>query len=116
MKKLGTVKNVIHDGTILLKGEETPAPGVKVFDSRGAEVGGVTRIFGPADRPYVSVRPGTDTDAIGLLGAPLYYDPERRVEDRARTGKRTARGRSRAPGSGKKGVNKWRRKEKPRKK
>ena len=124
MKKLGTVKNVIHDGTILLRASETPAPGTKVYDLRGAEVGKVARVFGPVNEPYVSLRPKARTDNIGLLGTTLYLGSEEQVaRDRAQSvARRTPKaqhGRFK-PRSGeparKKGVTKWQRKEKPRKK
>ena len=96
MKKLGTVKNVIHDGTILLRALETPRPGTPVFDSRGEQVGTVARTFGSVQAPYVSVRPKGQIDSFGMLNSTLYageYKPAR-----------------------KKGVNKWQRKGKPQRK
>ncbi len=102
MKKLGTVKNVIHDGSILLQASETAQkaetfrPGTPVFDSRGGEIGKVTRTFGPVSDPYISVKPKGQIDAFGMLNSSLYageFKPAHR-----------------------KGVNKWQRKGKPRKK
>ncbi len=125
MKKLGTVRNVIHDGTILLgmdtgPAPETPAQGTTVFDQRGVEVGRVARVFGPVGSPYISVRKKPDVDPIGLLGTSLYLDPEQKPAPRPRakasSGRRTfvkRGGRSGPPM--KKGVKEYRRKEKPRK-
>ncbi len=96
MKKLGTVKNVIHDGTILLKALEISRPGTPVFDSRGGEIGKVARVFGPVSSPYISVRPKGHIDAFSMLNSTLYageYKPAHR-----------------------KGVNKWQRKGKPQRK
>ncbi len=96
MKKLGTVKNVIHDGTILLKALEISRPGTPVFDSRGGEIGKVARVFGPVNSPYISVRPKGNIDAFSMLNSTLYageYKPAHR-----------------------KGVNKWQRKGKPQRK
>ena len=83
MKKLGTVKNVIHDGTILLGASGTdvrdiPRQGARVFDSRGVEVGTVSRVFGPVKEPYISLRPTTRGDNVGLLGTALYLGAEER--------------------------------------
>ncbi|MDD4307709.1 MAG: Gar1/Naf1 family protein [Thermoplasmata archaeon] len=124
MKKLGTVKNVIHDGTILLRASETPTPGTKVYDLRGVEVGKVARVFGPVKEPYIALKPRQGAEKIGLLGTTLYFSTDEHVNhDRPRPiGRRTPReqhGRFKARSSGpvkKKGVNTWQRKEKPRKK
>ncbi len=94
MKKLGTVKNVIHDGTILLKASEIFRPGTPVFDSRGEEIGKVARTFGPVEEPYVSIRPKGQIDAFGMLNSTLYAGEFK-------------------PTYKKKGVNKWQRKGKP---
>jgi rRNA processing protein Gar1 len=124
MKKLGTVENVIHDGTVILRTSETPAPGTRVFDSRGAEVGRVARVFGPVSEPYVSLRPRPGTDTLQLVGAALYTGQEERAgQDRHTAGRphapmrRDAGRAQRASRPGKnRGVNeKWQRKGKPRK-
>jgi RNA-binding protein len=122
MKKLGTVKTIIHDGSILLQATEVPSPGTRVCDMRGDEVGRIIRVFGPVTGPYVSVRPKPGTETVGLLGATLYSGSEEQPrhsrsvkayapkERRARFGPRSG-----GPGK-KKGVNTWQRKGKPRKK
>ncbi|MDO9537684.1 MAG: Gar1/Naf1 family protein [Thermoplasmata archaeon] len=175
MKKLGTVKNVIHDGTILLNTsgttvQEIPAPGARVYDSRGMEIGRVARVFGPVKEPYIALKPISDIETFELLGASMYLGTEeQRNEDRQRAVRRSSNqrtgygarqrtghgprqktgygsrpttgrnprpetgqrsrpetGRSPSPRRGeeksrstgpakKKGVNKWQRKEKPRK-
>jgi len=93
MKQMGKVKNVIHDGNILLQGNDKFKPGTPVFDSRGNEVGVVKRTFGPVNGPYISVKPKGQTDVLGLINSSLY------------AGKAPAK---------EKGVNKWqRRKGKP---
>jgi len=92
MKKLGAVKNIIHDGTILIRASEISRPGTPVFDSRGGEVGKVARVFGPVNEPYLTVRPKGQIDAFGLLNSTLYageYKPAHRkgVNKRQRKGK-----------------------------
>lgn len=115
MKKLGNVKNVIHDGSILLQALGTPVPGTRVCDMRGAEVGKVARVFGPVDAPYVSVKPKPGTETVGLLGTALYLCPEDRVRHDRAEQRFVPRNRSAGPGK-KKGVKAWQRKGKPRKK
>jgi len=124
MKKLGIVKNVIHDGTILLRASEIPAPGTRVYDLRGVEVGKVARVFGPVKEPYISLKPKPQIETMGLLGTTLYLGSEEQVsQNRPRaTGRRPPKmqygkfkTRSSEPVK-KKGGNKWQRKENPRKK
>ncbi len=122
MKKLGTVKNIIHDGSILLQALEAPLPGTRVCDMRGAEVGRITRVFGPVIAPYISVRPKLGIETVGLLGSTLYSVSEEQPKRNRSTKPYAPRERHRRfrPGSGepgkKKGVNTWQRKGKPRKK
>jgi rRNA processing protein Gar1 len=124
MKKLGIVKNVIHDGTILLRASEMPVPGTRVYDLRGVEVGKVARVFGPVKEPYVSLKPKPQTETMGLLGTTLYLGSEELLsQNRPRTtGRRPSKmqhGKFKARSAGpvkKKGGNKWQRKENPRKK
>jgi rRNA processing protein Gar1 len=127
MKKLGTVDNVIHDGTMLLSAtgadaRDIPAQGTSVCDSRGVVVGHVSRVFGPVKEPYITVKPREQTDMLGLIGSALYAGPEEQNrrprptrEPRRFRREGATRPRSRGP-IGKKGVNRWQRKEKPRKK
>ena len=121
MKKLGTVKNIIHDGTILLSaaGQDIPPQGARVYDQRGAEIGKVARVFGPVNGPYISLKPKPNIETLGLLNSTLYLDPEERpapkkIQTRGRNF--SERGRRSAGPPRKKGVNTYRRKEKPRKK
>jgi len=96
MIKLGNVKNVTHDGSILLQASEIFRPGTPVFDSRGGEIGKVARVFGPVNCPYISVKPKGQIDTFGILNSTLYageYKPAHR-----------------------KGVKKWQRKGKPQRK
>ena len=72
MKKLGTVKNIIHDGTKPLEAHETSKPGTPIYDSRGRMVGKVARVFGPVNGPYVSVKPTGHFDALSIMNSSLY--------------------------------------------
>ena len=116
MKQLGTVKNVIHDGSILVSvsgfpADCMPARGIRVFDRRGLPVGRVARVFGPVNAPYVSLRPEAGTETLGLLGTALYLDPEERPPAKP-VRKGGHRERPRAGSLRKKGVKSYRRKEK----
>ncbi len=76
MKRLGVIKNVMRDGSILMKATMSVKPGTVVYDARGKALGNVTRMFGPVDGPYLvlKVRSGVP-DTLKLLESTVYFDP-----------------------------------------
>ncbi len=87
MKRLGVIKNVMRDGSILMKATMLAKPGTVVYDARGKALGNVTRMFGPVDGPYLvlKVRSG-GSDTLKLLESTVYFDPNGPVDDRKRRG------------------------------
>lgn len=60
--------------TLRAPGREPAPEGSVVVDRTGREVGRIARVFGPVDRPFLSVRPRAPlraADAAQLLGATL---------------------------------------------
>ncbi len=87
MKRLGVIKNVMRDGSILLKATISAEPGTAVYDTRGRNLGNVTRMFGPTDRPFMALKLRSDTpDTLKLLGTEVYFDPDRSGSTRKRRG------------------------------
>ena len=76
MKRLGSIKNVMRDGSILLKTTESVRKGTLVYDARGKNLGKVTRVFGPVNGPYMVMK-ATDkiTNDPKLLESLVYFDP-----------------------------------------
>ena len=70
MDFLGTVSEITSDGRVVVQAITPPDMGGPVFDVRNRRIGRVVRIFGPVDRPYVSVE--VDDPSISLAGAELY--------------------------------------------
>ncbi len=74
MEQLGIVRELSHTGLLVVRGRYAPAIGSKVLDRSKRPIGVVKRIFGPVERPYLSVRPKTkDTRKLmRLIGATVY--------------------------------------------
>lgn len=70
---VGPVVAVGADGLVVLRGREVPE-GTLVEGGRGRFVGRVVKVFGPVQRPYLSVRPRRGLppeEMLVLLGTPL---------------------------------------------
>ncbi len=76
MKRLGTVKNVMRDGSILLKITIAVKPGTIVYDARGESLGRVSRVFGPVEEPYMIMKHHSEgSETLNLLDSVVYFDP-----------------------------------------
>jgi RNA-binding protein len=74
MDVLGIVEEVTHEGIIIVRGEMTPDYGNFVYDSKQKRIGTVKRIFGPVDKPYVSVTPVDRSILVNVTGKKLYIE------------------------------------------
>ena len=75
MKRLGSIKNVMRDGSILLKTTESVKAGTAVFDARGTCLGKVIRVFGPVSEPYMVMKASDKKlNVAQLLDSSVYYD------------------------------------------
>ena len=73
MKRIGeTVR--IAQGLLVARSPDDGFPdvGSAVMTEELDDVGYVVEIFGPVERPYVSITPNDDVNPASLLGAPLY--------------------------------------------
>jgi len=75
MKRLGTVKNIMRDGSLLLRITEEVGPGTSVFDARGERIGKVARVFGPVHEPYATVQSDLHNQDLSMLNSDAYFDP-----------------------------------------
>ena len=74
MDVLGVVEDVTGEGIIIVRGEMTPEYGNSVYDSKQKNIGSVKRIFGPVDKPYVSVVPADRSVLMNITGKKLYIE------------------------------------------
>jgi len=74
MDVLGVVEEVTHEGMIIVRGDVTPEYGNIVYDAKQKKIGSVKRIFGPVDRPYVSVAPSDKAVPANIAGKKLYFE------------------------------------------
>jgi len=75
MKRLGVVKDITYRGTLLAIGESPPDSGVEVLDSRRRRVGKVVRVFGPVEKPFISIEPTLKGKSLlGLVGTELFTE------------------------------------------
>ncbi|MCX6651721.1 MAG: Gar1/Naf1 family protein [Methanomassiliicoccales archaeon] len=93
MQFLGNVQEVTVDGNLVVRAAFTPKLRDKVWDNRKRLMGGVVRIFGPVDSPYVTVEPTGDTSLLSVAGKQVYIDG---VDDHG-SGKQRERGRGDNP-------------------
>lgn len=73
MKRLGDVVRTAQGLAIVRSPDEAYADvGSSVVDEDLSTVGTVVDVFGPVDRPYLAVNPGSSVHLPGLLGKTLY--------------------------------------------
>ncbi len=56
MKFLGNSLHIANSGKLIARSDKTPSAGGIVFDSNKNKIGKVNYVFGPTDKPYVSIR------------------------------------------------------------
>ena len=89
MEFLGIVDGTADNGIAIVIGTENiPDIGNPVFDSAGNKIGTVKRIFGPVDKPFITVAVGSAAVSKGLKGKELYT-----AKRRAQNGKDKRRNR-----------------------
>jgi len=71
---LGIVEDVTGDGIIIVRGDNVPDHGNIVYDAKQKRIGSVKRIFGPVERPYISVAPFDRTVLKNISGKKVYFD------------------------------------------
>ncbi|UCE37058.1 MAG: H/ACA RNA-protein complex protein Gar1 [Thermoplasmata archaeon] len=73
MQELGLIKGLGYDGNLLVLGKLTPKLNSKVVDNSKKIVGTVTRVFGPVDSPYISIKvPKNQKPTLDIVGKVVY--------------------------------------------
>ncbi len=77
MRLLGVVQDISHDGKLIVKARFAPKMRELVRDNLKAEVGRVTKVFGPVRSPYVAIEPKKEQKTLAVLGKEVYVQQER---------------------------------------
>lgn len=56
MKFLGNSLHIANSGKLIARSDKTPSDGGIVFDSNKNKIGKVNYVFGPTNKPYISIR------------------------------------------------------------
>ena len=74
MNFLGVVEEITSDGKMVVTCETAPEIGDSVFDAKKKHIGSVKRIFGPVDKPYVSVMATDKSVLTDISGKKVYFE------------------------------------------
>ena len=72
----GVVVNIDNRGNLIARSKKTPKEGARVFDKKRDFIGAVVSIFGPAEKPYLVIRPkrGSEKRILGLVNEDIFID------------------------------------------
>ena len=71
---LGVVEDVTVEGNIIVRGDNVPDHGNIVYDAKQKRIGSVKRVFGPVERPYITVAPFDKTVLKNISGKKVYFE------------------------------------------
>ena len=74
MDVLGIVENVSHEGLLIIRGDAVPDHGSIVYGADKKRIGKVKRVFGPVERPYISVIPSDKAVLENISGKNVYFE------------------------------------------
>jgi len=77
VRLLGVIQDISHDGKLIVKARFAPNPKEIVRDNLNAEVGRVSKVFGPVRAPYVAIDPRKELKTLAVLGKEVYVRQER---------------------------------------
>ncbi len=66
MKFLGKSLHIANSGKLIARSNKTPPTEGIVFDSDKNKIGKVNYIFGPTNKPYISIRLFNSTDIVKI--------------------------------------------------
>lgn len=86
MRRMGKVLHITPSKKVVVKAENLPKIGDRVFDEKRDPVGTVFDIFGSTSSPYVAVKPDVE-DPHRLVDYALYVRPTRKSRKKPKRGK-----------------------------
>ena len=68
--------NIDNRGNLIARSKKTPKEGARVLDQKRDFIGTVVSIFGPAEKPYLVIRPkkGSEKRMVSLLNEDVFID------------------------------------------
>ncbi len=78
MDFLGEVETITHDGLLVVRTYGLPDGGDAVYDNRKRKLGRVKRVFGPVERPFISIAPTDKSVLTNVIGRKTYFQGENR--------------------------------------
>ncbi len=80
MKRVGEVVRVAQR-LVIIRSPDTDHPGIgtEVVDDSLTPIGSVVDVFGPVERPYLTVTPDDEVHLPGLVGSVLYAEDSERM-------------------------------------
>jgi len=77
LRLLGVVQDISHEGKLIVKARFAPKMKEIVRDNLRAEIGRVSKVFGPTRSPYVAIEPRKELRTLAVLGKEVYVQEER---------------------------------------
>jgi len=72
VRLLGGVRNISNKGKLIVKARFAPNKMEVVRDNLKAEVGRVSKVFGPVRAPYIAIEPKKELKTLAVLGKEVY--------------------------------------------
>lgn len=70
---LGKVKGLSYNGKLVVKGKFAPRLELEVLDKKMRVIGRVSRVFGPVDSPYISIKSQKNhRPSLDIVGSEVY--------------------------------------------
>jgi len=89
MRVLGRVVAVSKSGRLIVRVDQPPPIGSRVYDDRLALIGEVYDVMGPVSSPYVSVKPLIELNKVSsFVGRVLYVETRKPTPRRRRRRRR----------------------------
>ena len=72
----GRIINIDNRGNLIARSKKTPKEGARVLDKMRDEIGTVVSIIGPAEKPYLVIRPkkGYEKKMLGFVNEEVFID------------------------------------------
>jgi rRNA processing protein Gar1 len=76
----GRIINIDNRGNLIARSKKTPKEGARVLDKKRDEIGTVVSIIGPAEKPYLVIKPkkGSEKRMLGFVNEEVFIDTSKK--------------------------------------